>query len=166
LKADGLIDHNHLFFTAEGGVIRHLRYVARRWRHSLSRLSDIRYRRPYNARHSSVSWNLMIGKSPLWVSKQHGHRPETMFRVYAAWTEGAPESEVAVIRAAMGLVDQPIPKKKSVRAVAVTRVGTKIGTSDLMPRRKSRKNQDLIGGKGGTRSAIPFDPPIWHWIWQ
>ena len=29
---------------------------------------------------SSVSWNLMIGKSPLWVSKQHGHRPETMFR--------------------------------------------------------------------------------------
>jgi flavorubredoxin len=43
----------------------------------------------------------MIGKSPLWVSKQHGHRPETMFRAYAAWTEGAPESEVAVIRAAM-----------------------------------------------------------------
>lgn len=74
LKAAGLIEHDHLFFTADGRVIRHLQYVARRWRHSLSRLSDIRYRRPYNARHSSVSWNLMIGKSPLWVSKQHGHR--------------------------------------------------------------------------------------------
>ena len=36
----------------------------------------------------------MIGKSPLWVSKQHGHRAETMFRAYAAWAEGAPESEV------------------------------------------------------------------------
>jgi integrase len=75
LKTAGLIDHDHLFFTPEGAVIRHLRNVARRWRHSLSRLSGIRYRRPYNARHSSVSWNLMIGKSPLWVSKQHGHRP-------------------------------------------------------------------------------------------
>lgn len=112
LKAAGLIDHDHLFFTAEGAVIRHLQYVARRWRQSLSRLSDIRYRRPYTARHSSVSWNLMIGKSPLWVSKQHGHRPETMFRAYAAWTEGAPESRGVVIRQAMGWDDQPLPKKE------------------------------------------------------
>jgi hypothetical protein len=100
--AAGLIDHDHLFFTADGAVIRHLKYVARRWGHSLRRLSDIRYRRPYNARHSSVSWNLMIGKSPLWVSKQHGHGPETMFRAYTAWTEGAPESEIALIKTAMG----------------------------------------------------------------
>lgn len=144
LKAAGRIDHDHLFFTAGGTVIRHLQYVARRWRHSLSRLSDIRYRRPYNARHSSVSWSLMIGKSPLWVSKQHGHRPETMFRAYAAWAEGAPESEVAVIRAAMGLDDQRLSKK-------APRVGTKIGTSDLAPAAKPLKTMDLIGGKGGTR---------------
>lgn len=106
------------FFTAGGTVIRHLQYVARRWRHSVSRLSDIRYRRPYNACHSSVSWSLMIGKSPLWVSKQHGHRPETMFRAYAAWAEGAPEPEVAVIRKAVGLDDQRLSKK-------APRVGTK-----------------------------------------
>lgn len=66
----------------------------------------------------------MIGKSPLWVSKQHGHRPETMFRAYAAWTEGAPESEVVLIREAMGLNDQPRPKKKNIRPVAAERVGT------------------------------------------
>jgi integrase len=123
LEAAGLIDHDHLFFSAAGAVVRHLQYVARRWRQSLSRLSDIRYRRPYNARHSSVSWNLMIRKRPLWVSKQHGHRPETMFRAYAARTEGAPESEVARIREAIGLDDQPLPKKKSIGAVAVPRVG-------------------------------------------
>src|SRR5687768_4860385 len=52
LQAVGLLDHDHLFFSAEGAVIRHLQYVARRWRQSLSRLSDIRYRRPYTARHS------------------------------------------------------------------------------------------------------------------
>ncbi len=155
LKAAGLIDHDHLFFTADGSMIRHLQYVARRWRQSLSRLSDIRYRRPYNARHSSVSWSLMIGKSPLWVSKQHGHRPETMFRAYAAWTEGAPESEVAVIRQAMGLIDQSLPRKKRVRAAPVARVGTKIGTSDRTLQDKPLKNQELYGGKGGTRTLDP-----------
>ena len=177
LKVAGRIDHAHLFFTAEGRAIRHLQYVARRWRQSLSRLSDIRYRRPYNARHSSVSWNLMIGKSPLWVSKQHGHRPETMFRAYAAWTEGSPESEVAVIHGAMGLAEQPWPIKKSHSTAAAARVGTKIGTTDRMPQSKSLKNQNLIGGKGGTRSnlricrtlespVIPLDPPIRHYIWH
>ena len=97
LKAAGLIDHDHLFFTAGGSMIRHLQYVVRRWRQSLSRLSDIRYRRPYNARHSSVSWN----------------------------PEEAPESEVTVIRQAMGLNDQPLPERTPVRAIAPVRVGTK-----------------------------------------
>jgi len=96
----------------------------------------------------------MIGKSPLWVSKQHGHHPETMFRAYAAWAEGAPESEVAVIRAAMGLEDQPQSIKRSRRAVAAVRVGTKIGTSDLVTKPKSLKTKELIGGKGGTRRLI------------
>jgi hypothetical protein len=31
-----------------------------------------------------------------------------MFRAYTAWTEGAPESEIAVIKSAMGL-DDPSP---------------------------------------------------------
>lgn len=54
----------------------------------------------------------MIGKRPLWVSKQHGHPPETKFRAYAARTEGAPESEMLVIREAMGWDDQPVTKKE------------------------------------------------------
>jgi integrase len=140
----GLIDHDHLFFTAKGAVIRHLKYVARRWGHSLRRLSDIRYRRPYNARHSSVSWNLMIGRSPLWVSKQHGHGPETMFRAYTAWTEGAPESEIAVIKAAMGL-DDPSP------LMTVQRFATGIGTTDNLPQAKCLRQKEKIGGGGGNR---------------
>ena len=88
-KAAGLVDHDHLFFTAEGRMIRHLQY--------------------------------------------------------AAWTEGAPESEVAVIREAMGLNDRPLLKK-------APPVGTRIGTSGRMPQPKSLKSRDLIGGKGGTRT--------------
>jgi integrase len=60
-----------------------------------------RYRKPYCARHSSVSWNLMIGKNPLWVTKQHGHSVTTMFRVYTAWADGAIEADIQAIKRAM-----------------------------------------------------------------
>jgi hypothetical protein len=50
------------------------------------------------ARHTSVSWNLMIGRNPLLVAKEHGHRIATMLSVYAAWTEGAVEADITAIR--------------------------------------------------------------------
>lgn len=53
------------------------------------------------ARHTSVSWNLIVGRNPLLVAKEHGHRPTTMLSVYAAWTEGAVESDITAIREAM-----------------------------------------------------------------
>jgi hypothetical protein len=43
----------------------------------------------------------MAGKNPLWVAKQHGHSMQTMLEVYAAWTEGAGETDVAAIKRAM-----------------------------------------------------------------
>jgi integrase len=61
----------------------------------------VRYREPYNARHSSVSWNLIVGKSPLWLAKQHGHSVQTMLEVYAASTEGAKEADFDAIKQAM-----------------------------------------------------------------
>jgi integrase len=88
LKACGRIDHDHLFFNSSGAPIRHLGQVAKCWRKSLDRLG-LRFRRPYCARHTSVSWNLMIGKRVLLVSRQHGHSMMTMFRAYAAWMDGA-----------------------------------------------------------------------------
>jgi hypothetical protein len=62
---------------------------------------ELRYRRPYTARHSSVSWNLMAGRNRLWVAKQHGHSICTMLRVYAASADGALESEVQAIKRSM-----------------------------------------------------------------
>jgi integrase len=100
LKARGRIEHDQLFFNEGGQPIRHLGYLAKCWRKSSDRLG-LRYRRPYCARHTSVSWNLMIGKNPLFVSKQHGHSITTMFRTYAAWMDGAPESDIVLILAAI-----------------------------------------------------------------
>ncbi|HVX91196.1 MAG TPA: hypothetical protein VHC20_06260 [Candidatus Paceibacterota bacterium] len=78
----------------------------------------MRYRKPYTARHTSVSWNLMRGKNPLWVAEQHGHRIATMFSVYAAWVQGARECDIAAIRRAMGY-DQHLPTNRTSPSVAL-----------------------------------------------
>jgi integrase len=100
LKAAGLIRHDHVFFRETGEAFWNLKIQAQRWRATLSSLK-LRYRRPYVARHSSVSWNLMVGKNPLWVAKQHGHSLTTMLRVYAAWAQGMVESDIEAIRSSM-----------------------------------------------------------------
>jgi integrase len=97
----GNIDHDFLFFKASGRPLRNLLYPGMRWHRSLTGLKDVRYRRPYTARHTSVSWDLMIGRSALWVARQHGHSIATMLRFYAAWADGAPESDVGRIRATL-----------------------------------------------------------------
>jgi hypothetical protein len=97
----GKINHDQLFFKETGEPIRNLQYPYVRWQRTLVRTRRIRYRKPYCARHSSVSWNLMIGKRPLWVAKQHGHSITTMLSVYAAWAEGAIESDIYAIKRAM-----------------------------------------------------------------
>jgi hypothetical protein len=102
LVQEGAIDHAQLFFTAEGGPIRELAYPYARWQRTLRSLA-IRYRKPYAARHSSVSWDLMIGRNPLFVAKQHGHSLTTMLSIYAAWVEGAQEVDVVAIRAAINV---------------------------------------------------------------
>ena len=80
LAREGRIEHDHLFFTDTGRPIPDVKYPYTRWQRSLQRLA-IRYRKPYMARHTSVSWNLMIGRNPLLVAKEHGHRPTTMLSV-------------------------------------------------------------------------------------
>jgi hypothetical protein len=72
------------------------------WRKTLRSLK-LRYHRPYSARHSSVSWNLMVGKNVLWVAKQHGHSIVTMLHIYVAWAEGAVEADVEAIKRSMDL---------------------------------------------------------------
>jgi hypothetical protein len=39
----------------------------------------------------------MVAKNPLWAAKQHCHSVHVMLDVYAAWTEGATDPEIAAI---------------------------------------------------------------------
>jgi integrase len=94
------LDHEHVFVKEDGEPIRHLHYGWKRWRRSLQRI-NLRPRAPYKARHSSITWNLMVGNNPLWVAKQHGHSAHLMLDVYATWLEGTDGSEIAAIEQAM-----------------------------------------------------------------
>lgn len=49
----------------------------------------IRYRVPYQTRHTCATIMLMAGANPAWCAKQLGHSVEMFFRVYSKWIEGA-----------------------------------------------------------------------------
>jgi integrase len=146
LKSRRLIEHNQIFFKGDGTPIRNLSYPAKRWRLSLEYLGQ-RYRRPCCARHSSVSWNLMIGKNPLFVARQHWHSLVTMWHTYAGWMDGAIESDIGLIRAAIeGLApaertsntESGPPRKGSPVAEFGTRFVTRCGTLATQCLRKKK----------------------------
>ena len=51
----------------DGEPIRSLKYPYMRWRYVMEKLG-LRYRDPYTARHSCVSWHLMLGKNLMWCA--------------------------------------------------------------------------------------------------
>lgn len=51
--------------------------------------AKVYHRRPHDLRHSWASWQLMDGKSLLWVSQQLGHSsPQVTLSIYARWIPG------------------------------------------------------------------------------
>jgi len=93
----------HVFTRDDGEPFNDLQIPWKHWRYTHKRLG-LRYREPYQMRHTSVTWNLMIGKNLLWVAEQHGHSAAVMLKVYAKWMKGATEKDVEAIRVAMGFV--------------------------------------------------------------
>jgi integrase len=98
--AAGKIRHEYLFFLEDGRPISDLEITRWRWSESIKAL-DIRRRGPYHARHSSVTWQLMLGKNLFWVARQHGHSVEVMRRMYASWLEGATETDIHAVKQAI-----------------------------------------------------------------
>ncbi len=174
LVRDGRIDHDHLFFKESGEPIRNLQYAQSRWRRTLLRLSGIRYRSPYCARHSSVSWNLMIGESALRVAEQHGHSIETMLRFYAGWTEGAVDADLDAIERAMDRAPtdlSPVAESTSARLNIARQMAhrkkDRLPSSDLaLDLSLARRRRAVTGWRGrrnlaGERDSNPrraFDP--------
>ena len=97
----GLLKHEHVFARSDSEPFNDLQLQWRRWVFTHKRLG-IRYREPYQMRHTSVTWNLMIGENLLKVAQQHGHSAAVMLKVYARWIAGSTDEDVDGIRRAMG----------------------------------------------------------------
>ena len=55
--------------------------------------AGVRYRRPYQTRHTYASMLLSAGEHPMWVAKQMGHKDWTMIaRIYGRWMPSADEN--------------------------------------------------------------------------
>lgn len=58
----------------------------RYWRPTLTALK-IRYREPYQMRHTYATTAIMAGRNPVWIARQMGNSPQIMFKHYARWIE-------------------------------------------------------------------------------
>lgn len=62
--------------------------LLRPWERILLALG-IRYRRPYNTRHTYATTMIMAGMTPAYVAGQLGHSVQVLFERYAKWLDGA-----------------------------------------------------------------------------
>jgi integrase len=77
------------------------------WTHALKR-AGVRYRRPYQTRHTYASMMLSAGESPMWVASQMGHTDWTMIaRIYGKWIPAADPNAGGRAVAAFADIQQP-----------------------------------------------------------
>lgn len=63
--------------------------ITRRWKKALEK-AGVRYRRPYQTRHTYASMMLSAGENPLYVAQQMGHADWSMLvKVYGRWMPSA-----------------------------------------------------------------------------
>lgn len=78
-----------LFATRAGERFTGSHQIWRIWQAALKR-AGVRYRNPYQTRHTYASMMLSAGEHPMWVAKQMGHADWTMIaRVYGRWMPSA-----------------------------------------------------------------------------
>jgi integrase len=100
MVAAGEVSHRCVFVTEGGDPFQTVYLPYNRWREVMETFA-VRYRKPYNARHTYISWRLMKGDNPMLVAQEDGHSVETMLRTYAAWIKGAKSEDIERIKQAM-----------------------------------------------------------------
>lgn len=80
------------------------------WRPCLKRLG-IRYRSPYETRHTYATMMLMAGATPAWAARQMGHSVEQFLNTYAKWIDGGRnEVEMGKLEALLGDSSRILPR--------------------------------------------------------
>ncbi|MBP0597944.1 site-specific integrase [Herbaspirillum sp. LeCh32-8] len=79
--------------------------------------TGLRYRRPYNMRHTYATIGLMAGANPAYLAKQLGHSVKVFFDIYADWIDGADnDREMQKIEASLhGNIPELSPERSGQR---------------------------------------------------
>lgn len=78
-------DEAYVFATRNGHPIDNTNFNDRVWK-PLLRLLGLKYRRPYQMRHTCATLWLAAGESPEWIARQLGHTTtEMLFRTYSRY---------------------------------------------------------------------------------
>jgi integrase len=84
----------------------------RYWKPTLTALG-IRYRRPYNTRHTYATVGLMAGVNPAYMAKQLGHGVDVFFKDYSSWINSKQDlSEMEKIEGKLGGVNPKLTLEK------------------------------------------------------
>lgn len=101
-KAHTFLAGGHVFHdpkTGEAWSYARITDVRVYWKNALKQ-TGIRYRKPYNSRHTYATVGLMASANPGFLAKQLGHSLEMFFNVYAKWINGKSDDiEMAKIEA-------------------------------------------------------------------
>lgn len=160
LKLAGKIHHDRVFFRETGEAFHDLQVQYKCWVKTMATAPRMRERDPYSARHSSVTWNLMLGKNFLWVAEQHGHSPEVMLRTYAKWTKGKTDADIDAIRRAFGFAaDSPLARTVN-EPIYMTGLENVVAESEgFEPSAAIRPINGLQHSETGTPPASPLKSP-------
>lgn len=123
-RALSALKRQRVFTGIAGAAIFHDPRYSRRWEDerafrrsfwtpTLKRLG-IRYRRPYNMRHSYATAMLMAGMTPTFCAKQLGHSIEMFLTTYAKWMDGE-QNALEMARLESALMSSSCPAKQNRR---------------------------------------------------
>ncbi len=99
-KARTYLKNEHVFLNPNTGRPWIDERSQGRFLRAVVKLSGLRYRVPYQTRHSYATMLLMADANPAWAAGQLGHSKETFWRIYAHWiTRGDQGRELAKVEA-------------------------------------------------------------------
>ena len=97
----------------ERGSFVDYEHLERPWKYILKR-AKVRYRNPYQTRHTYASQLLSGGENPLFVAQQMGHKTtEMIMRHYGRWVEQADEKHQHVFVSGFGQSAKPTIKTQN-----------------------------------------------------
>jgi integrase len=112
-KAHTFLQGEHVFHDPKTGApwkYQTITDVRSFWKITLKQLG-IRYRRPYNMRHTYATLGIMSGARPAFLANQLGHSLQVFFQVYAKWINSKDDRvEIAKLDQAIAQLPQYCPK--------------------------------------------------------